>query len=139
MAYISTDDVKKIRVALKNEMPQYKFSVVRDWHGSVTISMMKGPAFAEFEYFDRYAGEYKKGTLGQNDGYDQINTYHTGDFYGKENAKIFDKIVQIAKTAPTKKWYDDSDAMTDYFDTAFYIHLNVGKFGKDYEVVKEAA
>ena len=27
--------------------------------------------------------------------------------------------------------------MTDYFDTAFYIHLNVGKFGKDYEVVKE--
>ena len=28
--------------------------------------------------------------------------------------------------------------MTDYFDTAFYIHLNVGKFGKDYEVVEEA-
>ena len=26
--------------------------------------------------------------------------------------------------------------MTDYFDTAFYVHLNVGKFGKDYEVVK---
>ena len=30
MAYISTDDVKKIRNALKAEMPQYKFSVVRD-------------------------------------------------------------------------------------------------------------
>ena len=138
MAYISTDDVKKIRNALKAEMPQYKFSVVRDHHSSVTIAMMKGPAFAEFEYFDRYAGEYKKGTLGQNDGYDQINTYHTGDFYGKENAEIFDKIVKIAKTAPTKQWYDDSDAMTDYFDTAYYIHLNVGKFGKDYEVVEAA-
>ena len=107
MAYISTDDVKKIRNALKTEMPEYKFSVVRDHHSSVTISMMKGPAFAEFEYFDRYTHEYKKGTLGQNDGYDQINTYHTGDFYGKENAAIFDKIVKIAKTAPTKKWYDN--------------------------------
>ena len=109
MRHISVEDVKMIRNALKKEMPQYKFSVVRDWHGSVTISMMKGSAFAEFEYFDRYAGEYKKGTLGQNDGYDQINTYHTGDFYGKENAKIFDKIVKIAKTAGNKKWYDDSD------------------------------
>ena len=56
MAYISTDDVKKIRNALKTEMPQYKFSVVRDHYSSVSIAMMKGPAFAEFEYFDRYAG-----------------------------------------------------------------------------------
>ena len=138
MAYISTDDVKKIRNALKTEMPQYKFSVVRDHHSSVNIAMMKGPAFAEFEYFDRYAREYKKGTLGQNDGYDQINTYHTDNFYGKENAAIFDKIVKIAKTAGDKKWYDDSDSMTDYFDTAYYVHLNVGKFGKPYEVVEAA-
>ena len=139
MAYISTPEVAAIRKQLKAQLPEYKFSVKRDHTSSVTVAFMKGPAFAEFEYFDRYTHEYKKGTLGQNDGYDQINTYHTGDFYGKENAKIFDKIVKIAKTAPTKKWYDDSDAMTDYFDTAFYIHLNVGKFGKDYEVVKEAA
>ena len=101
MVYISTDDVKKIRNALKTEMPEYKFSVVRDHHSSVTISMMKG-TFAEFEYFDRYTHEYKKGTLGDNNGYDQINTYHTGDFYGKENAAIFDKIVKIAKTVVTR-------------------------------------
>ena len=138
MAYISVEDVKMIRNALKKEMPQYKFSVVRDHHSSVTIAIMKGPAFAEFEYFDRYTHEYKKGTLGDNNGYDQINTYHTGDFYGKENAAIFDKIVKIAKTAGDKKWYDDSDAMTDYFDTAYYVHLNVGKFEKPYEVVEAA-
>ena len=48
MAYISVEDVKMIRNALKKEMPQYNFSVVRDHHSSVTISMMKGPAFAEF-------------------------------------------------------------------------------------------
>ena len=30
MAYISVEDVKMIRNALKKEMPQYKFSVVRD-------------------------------------------------------------------------------------------------------------
>ena len=41
MGYISTDDVKKIRNALKTEIAEYKFSVVRDHHSSVTISMMK--------------------------------------------------------------------------------------------------
>ena len=28
MAYISTDDVKKIRNALKTEMPEYKLSLI---------------------------------------------------------------------------------------------------------------
>lgn len=42
MAYISTDDVKHIRNTLKKELPQFKFSVVRDHHSSVTIALMKG-------------------------------------------------------------------------------------------------
>ena len=54
MAYISTDDVKHIRNELKKELPQYKFSVVRDHHSSVSIALMKGPAFKDYEYFDRY-------------------------------------------------------------------------------------
>ena len=41
MAFISAEDVKHIRNELKKELPQYKFSVVRDHHSSVTISLMK--------------------------------------------------------------------------------------------------
>ena len=137
MAYISTDDVKHIRNTLKKELPQYKFSVVRDHTSSVTIALMKGPAFKDFEYFDRYAHETKIGTL--NDGHHQINQYHLEDFYVKENAKVLDKIHSIALTAPAKNggkvWYNNSDAMIDYFDTAYYVHIEVGKWNKPYEVV----
>ena len=63
MAYISTDDVKHIRNTLKKELPQYKFSVVRDHTSSVTIALMKGPAFKDYEYFDKYTHETKIGTL----------------------------------------------------------------------------
>ena len=63
MAYISTEDVKHIRNTLKKELPQYKFSVVRDHHSRVSINLMKGPAFKDFEYFDKYSGETKVGTL----------------------------------------------------------------------------
>ena len=50
MAYINAEDVNHIRVALKKEFPQYKFSVTRDHHLGVNINFMKGPRFAEYEY-----------------------------------------------------------------------------------------
>ena len=141
MAFISAEDVKHIRNELKKELPQYKFSVVRDHHSSVTISLMKGPAFKVHEYFDRYAQETKIGNLSDGE-HHQINQHWLEEFYGKENAKVLDKIHVIAKTAPAKNggkvWYNDSDAMIDYFDIAYYIHINVGKWNKQYEIVEAA-
>ena len=136
MAYINAEDVNHIRVALKKEFPQYKFSVTRDHHLGVNINFMKGPRFAEYEYFDRYSGEMKKDNL---DGHHQINHFHLESFYGKENAEILEKIHTISLTAPAKNggkvWYNNSDAMIDYFDTAYYVHIEVGKWNKQYEVV----
>ena len=108
MAYLSAEDVNHIRVALKKEFPQYKFSVTRDnWLG-VNINFMKGPRFAEFESFDKYTHET---TIDNLDGYHQINHHWTKDFYGEENAKILDKVSEIAHTAPGlaggKEWYDN--------------------------------
>ena len=141
MAYISAEDVKHIRNELKKELPQYKFSVVRDHHSSVSIALMKGPAFKDHEYFDRYAQETKIGNLSDGE-HHLINQHWLEEFYGKENAKILDKIHVIAKPAPAKNggkvWYNDSDAMIDYFDIAYYIHINVGKWNKQYEIVEAA-
>ena len=141
MAYISTDDVKHIRNELKKELPQYKFSVVRDHHSSVTISLMKGPAFNDYEYFDRYNNVTKTANLSDGE-HHQINQYHLEDFYGKENAEILSKIDTISRTAPAKNggkvWYNDSDIQTDYFDIAYYVHINVGKWNKPYEIVEAA-
>ena len=138
MAYISAEDVKHIRNELKKELPQYKFSVVRDHHSSVSISLMKGPAFNDYEYFDRYNNTITTANLSDGE-HHQINQFHLEDFYGKENAEILSKIDTISRTAPAKNggkvWYNDSDIMTDYFDIAYYIHISVGKWNKSYEVV----
>ncbi len=140
MAYISAEDVNHIRVALKKEFPQYKFSVTRDHHLGVNINFMKGPRFAEYEYFDRYSGEMKKDNL---DGHHQINHFHLESFYGKENAEILGKVSEIAHTAPGlaggKKYYNNNDIQSDYFDVAYYVSIHVGKWNKEYEIVKEAA
>jgi len=129
MAYISTTEVKAIREELKREFPKHHFSVTKDSGGlAVAVSVMKGP-----ENFLADIGEVYDGA-----GYTQINHYHT-HMYGKHQ-KFFDKVVQVIKSAPAKAeggsaWYDNSDAQTDYFDTAFYMHVNVGKYGKGYQVV----
>ena len=136
MAYITTQEVAAIRKELKAQLPQYKFSVTKHHHSSVTVAFMKGPAFSEYTYFDRYAGEQKESVL---EGHEQLNHYHAERFYGEENAAIINKVEEIIKTAPVKaggrEWYDDSDSQTDYFDTAFYMNIHVGKWDKEYEVV----
>jgi hypothetical protein len=33
-------------------------------------------------------------------------------------------------------WYDKSDIQTDYFNTAYYIDINVGKWDKPYQLAK---
>ena len=139
MAYITAEDVNHIRVALKKEFPQYKFSVTRDHWLGVNINFMKGPRFAEFESFDRYN---HKTTIENLDGHHQINHFHLENFYGKENAKILGKVSEIAHTAPGlaggKKYYNNNDIQSDYFDVAYYVSISVGKWNKDYEI-KESA
>ena len=144
MAYINAEDVNHIRVALKKEFPQYKFSVTRDHWLGVNINFMKGPRFAEFETMDRYTGVWSMENL---DGHHQINhssMYTLTNFYGEENAKILGKVSEIAYTAPGlaggKKYYNNNDIQSDYFDVAYYVSISVGKWNKDYEIVeKEAA
>jgi hypothetical protein len=63
------------------------------------------------------------------DGRLDINQYHL-DGYNPKYTPLFEKIVSIMKG---ERWYDDSDPQTDYFNTAYYIDLNIGKWNKPYE------
>ena len=123
MSYISTEDVKKIRVALKNEFgKKLKFGVRKSpSHHSVSVTIKSGTV--DFSAIMR------------NNTYEQVqvNHYHLQN-YGVHKS-LFEKIVEIIKTAPSNKWYDNSDAMIDYFDVAFYFDLNVGDWNNPYKKV----
>jgi len=124
MAYISTEAVRAIRNELKKTFPNMKFSVRKDRHISVEVNIMKG----NVDFSD---------ILEDNDrGYAQINHYYTNQ-YG-DHEKMFNVIIDIMRNAPVtigeRAWYDNSDSMTDYFDTAYYIHLSIGKWNKPYEM-----
>ena len=112
MAFISAEDVKHIRNELKKELPQYKFSVVRDHHSSVTISLMKA-SFKDFEYFDRYAQETKVGTL--NEGHHQINQFHLRTSTEKKMRKSWTRFMLSQKTVNLLRMVEKSGTTTQIF------------------------
>ena len=127
MAYIRTDEVKEIRNTLKEEFgPDLKFGVKKESGGlAVRVTIKKG----NVDFSD---------IMREGDRNIPINQYHLGQ-YGR-HAMLFDSIVDVIKKAPGKaeggrEWFDKSDAMVDYFHTAFYFNLEVGNFNKPYELV----
>jgi hypothetical protein len=137
MAYISTDEVKEVRKALKERFKnKLKFSVRREHYSSLAVSIMSGEINFYDGSLDREDPWNKEAPAHKFDGYEQINNYYPEN-YGK-HAEMFKDIITIMKTAPAKaeggrEWYDRSDAMVDYFDTAFYTNLTIGKWNKPYE------
>lgn len=127
MAYINKNDVAQIRKELKEAFPKFKFGVRKDNGLAVDVTIKSGPA--------NFNSIFTHGR-----GYTQVNQYHLGN-YG-EHAEFLGKVMDIIKTAPARGegyhkgtgYYDRSDAMTDYFDTAYYIHLNIGSWNTPYEV-----
>ena len=137
MAYISTEQVKEIRDSLKREFPAkdgWKFSVRREHASSVTVAVLAGPiefclyTLPDFVDWQGPAHMHPERRLTRQT-YAQVNQYHYKERWDAESEDVFDRMLAIIK----KDWWDESDSMTDYFNTAFYFHLNIGKWDKPYE------
>lgn len=132
MAYISANDVAAIRQELKANFPKWKFSVRKASGGlAVDVTVLKGTCSFEEGFQNSFQG---KRTC-------QVNQYWIDqNWQDAEDRAALKKINEIMHNAPGraggKKFYDNSDAMTDYFDTAFYTHLEIGSWNKDYECVE---
>lgn len=115
MPYIETATVKKIREALKAEMPEFKFSVRRVGHSSVFVAFLKGPT--NFE------------------GVTDINLHwYKSNLQDKpEVLAVVERVVQIMdRVAPVHIVSHD----TDYGNWPnYYRNVQVGTWEKSYEQV----
>jgi hypothetical protein len=124
MAYISATDVKAIRNELKVAFPNWKFSV-RKGSGSLSVDVTILQGTAHFEGKEHA----------------QVNQYWIDSHWtNAEDQRALTKINEIMHNAPGRAggrvYFDESDAMTDYFHTAFYTHLSIGAWDKPYSQIK---
>lgn len=63
--------------------------------------------------------------------YIDVNPYWFHDHF---TGKAKDFLTAAFRALKSADWYDESDAMTDYFNTAYYVDVNIGKWNKPYEI-----
>ena len=110
--------VEIIRKWLKETYPGYKFSVRRENCHSIHIRLMK----ADFEAFTKESGKVQG----------DVNHHHiASDKSLTDRAK--DVMMNICDFIMSYN-FDDSDPMTDYFHTNFYLTLGIGSYKQPYKV-----
>ena len=142
MAYMSQERKKEIAVNVKKVTKAYGFTgrevtVGVNNYSTLVVNIFGGPldligdAQLHNDEYARMRGQqaYQIG------GYFQVNQY-----YCEENAvdpviKRFygDLLAAIKSTG----YYNNSDAMIDYFDHDFYIDINVGRWDRAYNYREE--
>jgi hypothetical protein len=136
MAYMNQERKQKIAQALKPILAKYKVKgslSVRN-HMSIVLTLKSG-AIDFIGNSNRVCGndfyQVAKGFKPNTNGHDQVNPYWFQDHYDGD-AKAF--LTEAFNALKSADWYDESDAMTDYFNTAYYVDVNIGKWNKSYIV-----
>lgn len=110
--------VELVRTWLKETYPRYRFSVRRENYNSIYIKLMS----ADFEAFTKESGKVQ----------DTINHYNI-----EWNPDLTDRAKEVMMNVcdfVMSYNFDDSNAMTDYFHTNFYLTLGIGSYRKPYKV-----
>ena len=62
-----------------------------------------------------------------------VNQYWFKEHYDGKARELLEGIIAALYSAD---WYDNSDIQTDYFNTAYYIDVNIGSWKKPFVVTK---
>ena len=116
MAYVSQKDKAKLAPQIKKVLNKYgmKGSISIRHHSTLVVTLQSGAI-----QFDHSHG----------DGYTQVNVYHIDSHY-EGHAKSF--LLELLAAMKGPDYFNNDDAMTDYFHRSHYTDINIGKWNKPY-------
>lgn len=140
MAYMNQEKKSKIVAAVKPILKKYgvKGSFAVRNHSTIVLNLKEG----KIDFIENYISTDAASFHGKKMPQDQIdyirknksldvNPYWFQEhFSGKAKSFLLEVFSAMKKAG---NWYDNSDAMTDYFDTAYYVDVNIGKWNKPYQ------
>jgi len=141
MAYMNQEKKAKIASVLKPILAKYgiKGSLSVHNHSSISLNIKSGP----IDFIENFIATDSNVMHGRKMSADQIayirkdqsldvNPYWYQDHFSGIAKKALSEILPAMYSAD---YYDNSDAQVDYFDTAYYVHVKIGKWNKPYQVV----
>lgn len=134
MAYMNQEKKAVIKDALKKVIPKdWKWSLSVDNHSTIVLTIKSAPV----DLIDEVVFVNNKKAYSDHQKYDEkpknhgVNPYYL-DTQFDFHLSLFESIKKAMYSAG---WYDDSDPMTDYFNTAYYIDIKIGRWDKPFEVI----
>jgi len=118
MAYISQETKKELSVGIKAVLKKFgmKGSIGIRNYSSLVVNVSSGNL------------DFKSDMIG---GHIQVNPYHIDNHYSGAKRQFLNDLIKAMRGT---KWYNNSDAMVDHFDIAYYTNINIGKWNKPYIV-----
>ena len=118
MAYVSKELKAKLAPAIKAVLKKYdvKGTIAVRNHMTLVVNIKQG------------AIDFAADCSG-NDFHYQVNPYHIDRGWNGKAREFLNELIAAMKG---NEWYDRSDIMTDYFNTAYYMDINIGNWEKDY-------
>ena len=114
MAYMNQEKKAIIKAALDKVLKArgFKYSLRVCHHSSIACKIVSGPVDFGTDY-------------------EQVNLYWLDDHYTGDALQVLKDCRDALQAAG---YYDRSNAQIDYFDTAYYMHLNIGAWDKPYKI-----
>jgi len=114
MAYMNQEKKAVIKAALDKVLKArgFKYSLRVCHHSSIACTIAAGPVDFGADY-------------------EQVNLYWLDDHYTGDALQVLKDCRDALQAAG---YYDRSNAQIDYFDTAYYMHLNIGAWDKPYKI-----
>jgi hypothetical protein len=122
MAYMNQEKKAVIAAKLKPILKKYgvKGSLSVRNHSSIVLNVKSG----SIDFFADYGDREDARKFGI-----QVNPYWFHEHFEGVSKKFLTEAFDALKSAG---YYDNSDIQTDYFDTAYYYNINIGKWNKPY-------
>ncbi len=137
MAYISKEQVKQKRVLISALCKKYNVSATVSGSNSSTLTATIRSGSIDFlgNYVDTVSGNWlncqqqkDNALFYKKRGYMTVNHYCIEKQLSGIALDFMLELLEIMKIGH----YDNSDIMTDYFDIAWYIGINIGVWDKPY-------
>jgi len=135
MAYITQDQKKLIAANIKEVLKKYpsvkiKYTLAMNKHAS---TLYLNISQCNLDFISNHNETTNNQTLLRPDEF-MINPYWIEYNY---SGIVKDFLIDIHAALKSAGWYDKSDIQSDYFDTAYYININCGRWNKPFILLQD--
>jgi len=123
MAYISQEDKKELTPAIKAVLKRYnvKATIAVRNYSTLVVNIKEGCIdFAKDATHTTQIGGFMP----------EVNEYHLDKHWSGD---ALDFLQQLLDAMQGPSYFDNDDAMTDYFHRSHYTDINIGKWDKEYK------